>query len=68
MDRPTPQVGKVDVRTIIEMRDLPTALTVIKYIAQSRGILKGGDGYLTKYKIIELCEKWLAAQREKANG
>lgn len=38
---------------------LPTALTIIKRIALSDGVLRGGEYYMTKYQMITLCKNWL---------
>lgn len=46
-----------------ESTSLPIALTVIKAIALSDGVLRGGERYMTKYQMIELCRKWLASRR-----
>lgn len=45
----------------IESADrLPTALTVIKFIAAGDGTLKGHPCYLTRRQITKLCKHWLA--------
>ncbi len=53
---------KIEAEHRIE-EDLPTALTVIKAIALADGILLGGEGYLTKYQMIQLCKAWLDRKR-----
>lgn len=42
---------------------LPSALTIIKAISFA-GVLKGHPDYMTKLQMIDLCGKWLTAQRK----
>lgn len=47
------------------MRQIPTALTVIKAIAAA-GVLRGNPAHLTRVQMIQLCQRWLTAQRQRA--
>lgn len=59
------EAGRLDEMTSGELARgprLPTALTVIKAIAAADGVLPGGENYLTKYRMIKLCQAWLKSR------
>ena len=46
---------------------LPSVLTIIKAIALADGVLRGGEGYLTKYQMIQLCKNFLEPMASMEN-
>jgi hypothetical protein len=48
--------------------DLPSAGTIIQAIALAGGKLPGHEYYLTRQNMVDLCRRWLAAQKTSTGG